>query len=89
MAKENVKETKETAAVTEKPQSKGLDLMERVPVFIPRGGGDKIVGVNGKNYQLPEGKTSYVPRFVAMEIERAGYAVEKFYADATAHQNVN
>lgn len=32
---------------------------------------DKIVGVNGVMYQIPRGKPTMVPRFVAEELRRA------------------
>lgn len=50
----------------------------RVEMFIPRGDRnsdpDLFVSINGKNYLLPKGKTSLVPKEVADEIERANYA---------------
>ena len=51
---------------------------ERVEVFIPRGNRNEdpmmFVSVNGKNYLLPKGKTSRVPKCVATEVERAEFA---------------
>lgn len=51
---------------------------ERVEMFIPRGDRnsdpDLFVSINGKNYLLPKGKTSFVPKEVADEIERSNYA---------------
>ena len=50
----------------------------RVEVFIPRGAErdepNLFVGVNGKSYLLPRGKTSKVPPEVAAEINRANKA---------------
>jgi hypothetical protein len=47
----------------------------KVDVFIPRGYANDdpnlFVSVNGKNYLLPKGKTSKVPKHVAEEIERS------------------
>lgn len=52
----------------------------RVEVFIPRGAANDdpnyFVGVNGKIYLLPRGKTSKVPPEVAAEIERSNKAQE-------------
>ena len=51
---------------------------ERVEMFIPRGDRnsdpDLFVSINGKNYLLPKGKTSLVPKEVSDEIERSNYA---------------
>jgi len=53
---------------------------ERVEVFIPRGQANDdpnfFVGINGKNYLLPRGKKSLVPKEVAFEIERSFAAQE-------------
>ena len=52
----------------------------RVEVFVPRGAANDdpnyFVGVNGKSYLLPRGKTSKVPPEVATEIERSNKAQE-------------
>lgn len=70
-------ETK-TAQVEETKASKKKDT--RVEVFIPRGAErdepNLFVGVNGKCYLLPRGKTSKVPPEVAAEINRANKAQE-------------
>ena len=63
-----------------------------VDLFIPRGSSvdepNKIISVNGKNYVLPKGKTSEVPKAVYDEIMRAQRAEEALYAyvDAAAEQ---
>ena len=53
---------------------------DRVDIFIPKGNDNDdpnlFVGFNGKNYLLPKGKTSSVPRDVANEILRARNAEE-------------
>ncbi|MBQ3146795.1 MAG: hypothetical protein IJB91_03610 [Oscillospiraceae bacterium] len=47
----------------------------RVEVFIPRGAANEetnfIIGINGKKYILPRGKTSLVPPEVKAECERS------------------
>ena len=46
---------------------------DREEIFIPRGQANEdpnyYVGLNGKNYVLPRGKTSSVPKAVAAEIK--------------------
>lgn len=48
---------------------------ERVEIFIPKGNANDepnlFVGINGKNYLLPKGKTSLVPPEVAYEVNRS------------------
>lgn len=46
---------------------------DRVEVFLRPSAEepDKIVGVNGVMYQIPRGKPTMVPRFVADELHRA------------------
>ena len=47
----------------------------RVEVFVPRTPGNNdpnlVIVINGKNYVLPKGKTSLVPKAVADEYERS------------------
>lgn len=50
---------------------------KRVELFIPRESGDAQIGVNGKMYLLPKGKTSLVPPEVAAEYRRAQAAAGK------------
>ena len=54
---------------------------EKEEIFIPRGAATEeanlFVSVNGVNYLLPRGKTSLVPRAVAMEIRRSCKAQEE------------
>lgn len=58
--------------------TKKTEAEDKIEVFIPRGDRNSdpnmYVSVNGKNYLLPKGKTSLVPKCVADEIERANYA---------------
>ena len=53
---------------------------EREDIFIPKGYANDdpnlFVSVNGKNYLLPKGKTSSVPKHVAEEIKRSLKAEE-------------
>ena len=53
---------------------------EREDIFIPKGYANDdpnlFVSVNGKNYLLPKGKTSSVPKHVAEEIRRSLKAEE-------------
>lgn len=48
---------------------------DREEIYVPKGYANDepflIVGVNGINYQLPKGKTSTVPKFVADEFRRS------------------
>lgn len=48
---------------------------ELVEIFVPKGYANDepnlVIGVNGKNYVLPKGKTSKVPPCVAYEYNRS------------------
>ena len=52
----------------------------RVEIYIPRGYAQEepnlFVSVNGVNYLLPKGKSSLVPREVALEVQRSWAAQE-------------
>lgn len=52
--------------------------VEEVEVFVPRGNRNdeatEFVSINGRNFYIPKGKTSKVPKFVADELERAEHA---------------
>lgn len=54
----------------------------RVELFVPRGSANDdpnfFIGINGKNYLLPRGKTSRVPKFVKDEYERSLRAQERY-----------
>ena len=56
---------------------------ERVDIYIPRAAGNDepnlFVSINGKNYILPKGQTSSVPKHVAEEIERSRRAEAALY----------
>ncbi len=75
-------ETKENKKNKARP---GFNLDEKVPVYIPRSAGDQYVAV-GKGYMLPEGKTSYVPRFVEQELKRAEHAKDLLAAEMEKRQ---
>ena len=68
---------------------------ETVSLLIPRlpGDGDAnvFVGINGKNYIIPKGKTVRVPKAVAEEYHRAmhahGYSVD--HIDKVIDENRN
>ncbi|MBP3672898.1 MAG: hypothetical protein J6J18_03610 [Oscillospiraceae bacterium] len=54
---------------------------KRVAVFVPRLGKDSApvtIGINGKLYRLPRGKTSMVPEAVAKEFKRMSEAEERY-----------
>lgn len=72
MAQTDAKETKTIAQTDE----------ERVEVFVPRGNKNddpnQFISVNGKNYLLPKGKASLVPKCVAEEFERSQRAQARF-----------
>lgn len=70
---------------TKKKARPAFDLEEKVPVTIPRGAGDQYVAV-GKGYLLPEGKTSYVPRYVEQELKRAEHAKDLLAAQMEKRQ---
>ena len=65
---------------------------EKIKITLPRAGKNEdpnlFVGINGKNYLVPKGKTSEVPKAVYDEIMRAQRAEEALYAyvDAAAEQ---
>lgn len=65
----------ETTKSTEKKE-------EREDITIPRAQANEdpnlIVGINGKIWVLPKGKTSNVPSFVADEIRRSWRAEDAF-----------
>ena len=54
---------------------------KRVAVFVPKLGKDGApvtIGINGKLYRLPRGKTSMVPEAVAKEFKRMSEAEERY-----------
>lgn len=56
---------------------------ELVEIFVPRGSEkdekNLLISVNGRNYLLPRGKKSMVPKAIAYEFERSKRAQERFY----------
>lgn len=63
---------------------------KKVEVFIPKGYGNDepnlFVSVNDKNFLLPKGKKSLVPKYIADEIERslaAETAMDEHIAEMT------
>lgn len=85
------KKTEAAAEKTEAAAEKLPDPYELEEIFIPRAGAKEdpnlFVSVNGKNFLIPKGKKSKVPRYIADEIrrsERAREAFEAFVDEATA-----
>ncbi len=83
--------TEAAAEKTEAAAEKLPDPYELEEIFIPRAGAKEdpnlFVSVNGKNFLIPKGKKSKVPRYIADEIrrsERARDAFEAFVDEATA-----
>lgn len=61
---------------------------EYVDLFVDRGqvndDPNLFISVNGKNFILPKGKISKVPKYVKDEYDRAMKAQEAFYAKSEA-----
>lgn len=54
---------------------------DRVQVYVPKHGKDDApvtIGINGKLYRIPRGKTSLVPKAVAKELKRMNQAEERY-----------
>ena len=70
------REAQEEQAEPEMPQEE-----EMVSIYVPRISGNTdpnlIIVMNGKNYVMPRGKTSVVPKAVADEYERSQRAQHK------------
>ena len=68
-----------TENIASKPTTKVKE--DRVEVFVPRVSGNTdpnlLIVLNGKNYVLPKGKKSLVPKAVAEEYERSKKAQYK------------
>ena len=64
-----------TTETKTKIEEKAEKAEKRVDVYIPKGFANDdpnfFIGINGKSYILPKGKTSSVPPEVAAEYERA------------------
>lgn len=62
-------------------ETKTNKVDDRVEIFVPRISGNtdpnEIIVLNGKNYILPRGKKSLVPKAVAAEWERSKNAQHK------------
>jgi hypothetical protein len=62
-------------------ETKTTKTEDREDIFIPRAGSmedpNLFVGINGRNFILPKGQTSNVPKYVADEIRRAWAAQAK------------
>lgn len=62
--------------------AKKIEASDKESIFIPRGQSNEdpnlFVSVNGRNFLLPKGQTSVVPRYVADEIRRSWRAQEAF-----------
>lgn len=77
-------ETKVEAVVEdvqpEATQPEAPKVEDKVEVYIPKGYANDepnlFVGVNGKNFLLPKGQKSMVPKYIADEIERSRKAEE-------------
>ena len=68
----------ENKAATE---NKAAKVDDRVEIFVPRVSGNTdpnlVIVINGKNYVLPKGQKSLVPKAVAEEYERSKRAQYK------------
>lgn len=90
--KESVEETTENGKSTTDTKESDTETVnpaqEMVELFVERDSSDDntnfIIGINGKNWLMPRGEYSTVPRFVAEEYERAKRAKNK--ADKAAEQ---
>lgn len=78
---EAMKAAKEAQEEQAEPEPEMPQEEEKVSIYVPRISGNTdpnlIIVLNGKNYVLPRGKTSVVPKAVAEEYERAQRAQHK------------
>ena len=62
-------------------ENKATKVDDRVEIFVPRTSGNTdpnfVIVLNGKNYVLPKGQKSIVPKAVAAEYERSKRAQYK------------
>lgn len=62
-------------------ENKPVKTDDRVEIFVPRTPGNTdpnlVIVINGKNYILPKGQKSFVPKAVAEEYERSKNAQYK------------
>ncbi len=74
--------------MAEKKEEKTVD--ELVEIRVPRGASNEepciMIGINGKNFLLPKGKTSKVPKYVAEEYKRHLEAVDNYSAKISGIQ---
>lgn len=93
--KENEKENETAASAensekeAEKEAGPAVDpALEMVDVFVERDPSDEnpnlVIGINGKNWVMPRGESSRVPRYVADEYKRARAA--QYKADKTVNE---
>lgn len=78
-SKTKAAETTEEVKAAETTEATG-QTDDREEIFVPRGYANDepnlVIGVNGKLYVLPRGKTSKVPKAVAEEFKRSQKAQE-------------
>ena len=95
MAKNTEKENETGASAensekeAEKEAGPAVDpALEMVDVFVERDPSDEnpnlVIGINGKNWVMPRGESSRVPRYVADEYKRARAA--QYKADKTVNE---
>lgn len=95
MAKNTEKENETAASAensekeAEKEAGPAVDpALEMVDVFVERDPSDEnpnlVIGINGKNWVMPRGESSRVPRYVADEYKRAREA--QYKADKTVNE---
>lgn len=85
MATNKATETKTAKATeanaAEDTETKAEKVDDRVELYVPRESGNSdpnfTIVLNGKNYILPKGKKSFVPKAVAAEYERSQKAKNK------------
>ena len=93
--KDNEKENETAASAensekeAEKEAGPAVDpALEMVDVFVERDPSDEnpnlVIGINGKNWVMPRGESSCVPRYVADEYKRAREA--QYKADKTVNE---
>lgn len=77
--KKETEEVTETVEMEKVAEPAADDLVE---LRIPRGNSNEepnlMIGINGKNWLLPKGKVSKVPRYVMEEYQRHLEAVENY-----------
>lgn len=80
--KENIEVNETTEVTTDETTNETVKDDGRVELFIPKGSANDdpnvFIGFNGKNYLLPRGKTSLVPKCVAEEYHRSQRAQDRY-----------